>query len=117
MSNGIEFKLEKLSKSEFRQKFHLSEKDKEYVLEKGFDVIRGHAKDFVTQKLKVKTKKDGKQTPYKGHPVFVAQHATATCCRNCLFKWHRIPKQMELDDRLITYVVDVIMTFIKKEID
>ncbi|MCP9485713.1 MAG: DUF4186 domain-containing protein [Gaiellaceae bacterium MAG52_C11] len=29
-------------------------------------------------------RKDGKQTPYRGHPVFVAQHATATCCRTVL---------------------------------
>ena len=33
---------------------------------------------------------DGKQTPTKGHPVFVAQHATATCCRECIRKWHKI---------------------------
>lgn len=26
----------------------------------------------------------------RGHPVFVAQHATATCCRGCLAKWHGI---------------------------
>ncbi len=25
----------------------------------------------------------------KGHPVFVAQHATATCCRECIRKWHK----------------------------
>lgn len=33
---------------------------------------------------------DRKQTPTKGHPVFVAQYATATCCRECIRKWHKI---------------------------
>ena len=33
---------------------------------------------------------DGKQTPMKGHPVFIAQHATATCCRECTRKWHKM---------------------------
>ena len=33
---------------------------------------------------------DGRQTPFRGHPVFVAQHATATCCRSRLAKWHHI---------------------------
>jgi hypothetical protein len=35
-------------------------------------------------------KNDGRQTPMRGHPVFIAQHATATCCRGCLAKWHGI---------------------------
>lgn len=33
---------------------------------------------------------DGKQTPMRGHPVFIAQHATGACCRSCLAKWHGI---------------------------
>ncbi|MGV9305492.1 DUF4186 family protein [Nonomuraea sp. NPDC003727] len=40
--------------------------------------------------------KDGEQTPCRGHPVFVAQHATATCCRTCLHRWHDIPRGREL---------------------
>ena len=58
---------------------------------------------------------DGKQTPTKGHPVFVAQHATATCCRGCLEKWHRIPKGRELTWEEQEYVVDVIMEWISRE--
>ena len=114
--NNIEYKLSKLSQSKFRSKFHLSEKDKQYVRDKGIDIIQKHAEDFVNKKLKIKLEKDGKQTPFKGHPVFIAQHATATCCRECLYKWHQINPNIELDNNLIIYVVNVIMIFIKKEL-
>ena len=60
---------------------------------------------------------DGKQTPMKGHPVFIAQHATATCCRDCLYKWHKIEKNKELLEEEIDYIVQVIMIWIEKEID
>jgi len=114
--NSIEIKLYKLAQSKFRSKFHLSKKDKEYVNNKGIDVIRKHAEDFVTKNLKIKIEKDGKQTPYKGHPVFISQHATATCCRKCLHQWHQIEPEIELDNSLLIYVVDVIMTFIQNEL-
>ena len=73
--------LKKLSLSKFRSSFHLKEKDKEYIKKQGIDTIRKHAYDFVSERLKPNNMKDGKQTPYKGHPVFIAQHATACCCR------------------------------------
>jgi len=47
--------------------------------------IEQHARDFVNECLAPELpKNDGKQTPMKNHPVFIAQHATATCCRKCL---------------------------------
>ena len=52
----IELKLEKLSKSKFRSKFHLSEKDQNYIDNKGLNTIRQHTKDFVIKNLLVKTK-------------------------------------------------------------
>jgi hypothetical protein len=44
----------------------------------------------------------------KGHPVFIAQHSTATCCRGCIQKWHRIKKEMELSDQEIRFLVGLI---------
>lgn len=41
--------------------------------------------------LEARLSRIGRQTPYRGHPVFVAQHAAATCCRTCLERWHAIP--------------------------
>lgn len=110
--------LFKLSKSSFRSRFHLSEKDRQYVLEKGYDIISQHAYDFIDKRLSPKViLNDGKQTPMRGHPVFIAQHATATCCRSCLYKWHHIAKGKELTKEQIDYIVFVIMKWIKKEVN
>ena len=108
--------FQRLSRSKFRSSFHLSPKDRDYVLEKGMDTIRSHARGFVSQKLAPAVpKNDGKQTPMRGHPVFLAQHATATCCRDCLYKWHRIRKGVELNEMQQEYVVSVIMQWIELE--
>ncbi len=112
----IENILKELSKSNFRSKFHLKVEDKKYIEKKGIDTIRKHAYDLITKRLAPKDlKNDGRQTPMKGHPVFIAQHATATCCRGCLYQWHKIPQGMELDKKQIDYVVNVIMAWINKE--
>ena len=80
-----------LSKSKFRNSFKLKMKDLEYISSKGLETIKSHAYDFVNQRLRPELiLNDGKQTPMKGHPVFIAQHATATCCRGCLYKWRKI---------------------------
>ena len=60
---------------------------------------------------------DGKQTPMRGHPVFIAQHATATCCRECIRKWHKMQPGKELSQVQQEYLVDVIMTWIQKEME
>ena len=109
--------LYKLSKSKFRSIFKLKEKDINYIDEKGFDKIREHAYDFINKRLRnISNVIDGKQTPMRGHPVFIAQHATATCCRGCLEKWHKIPKGKELTKEQVDYVVEVIMSWISIEI-
>lgn len=106
----------KLSKSKFRSSFHIKEKDYIYLKEKGFSTIKDHAYDFVKKRLSSKEiDNDGKQTPMKGHPVFVAQHATGTCCRGCLYKWYGIPKGKELTDLEQEYIVTVIMKWLIKE--
>ena len=109
--------LEKLSKSKFRNSFHLKEQDKKYIKEKGLSIIESHARDFIPKRLAPKNPiNDGKQTPMKGHPVFIAEHATATCCRNCLYKWHHISKNKELSKEEQEYIINIIMTWIKKEL-
>ena len=112
----IDETLVRLSKSEFRAKFHLSEKDREYIAEKGIDTIRSHAADFVRNRLApTKISNDGKQTPMRGHPVFVAQHACACCCRGCLYKWYKIPKGIELTENQQERIVNLLMAWIEKE--
>ena len=80
------------------------------------NTIRAHAADLIRKRLApAEPLHDGKQTPMRGHPVFLAQHATATCCRNCLEKWHHIPKGRELTEEEQEYVVDVIMEWIRRQ--
>ena len=108
--------LARLSTSKFRSSFHLSRKDRAYLEEKGPDVIRSHAQDFVRLKLApAEPVNDGKQTPMDGHPVFVAQHATATCCRNCLNKWWKVPLGRQLTMRQMDKIVNLIMAWIARE--
>ena len=108
--------LKKLSMSKFRSSFHLKEKDINYINSKGIDTIKSHAYDFINSRLAPSIiKNDGHQTPMKGHPVFIAQHATATCCRGCLYKWHHIEKNKSLNDDEINYIVNIIMKWIDKE--
>ena len=112
----IENVLTRLSKSKFRSKFHLKQQDKDYVKEKGIDKIREHAYDFINKRLApANIPNDGKQTPMRGHPVFIAQHATATCCRGCLYKWPKIQPGVELSQEQKDYIVNVIMTWIQNE--
>ena len=109
--------LYKLSKSKFRSSFHLTKYMREYIDEKGIEKIKEHAYDFINKRLKpAYISNDGKQTPMKGHPVFIAQHATATCCRRCLEKWHKIEKGRELTSDEVNYIVDLIISWIKKDI-
>ena len=107
----------RLSRSKFRSRFHLTEKDKAYAREKGPDTIRSQAKDFIEKRLApAEIPNDGKQTPMRGHPVFIAQHATACCCRGCLAKWHGIPAGKALTEAQKQYVVDVLMAWIQREL-
>ena len=116
MNDKINNMLNRLSKSKFRSSFHLKEKDILYIDNKGIDKIREHANDFVLKRIvNVSNVIDGKQTPMRGHPVFIAQHATGTCCRGCLEKWHHIGRNRIMSDTDVKYVVDVIMTWIDKE--
>ena len=110
--------FERLSKSKFRSSFHLIDKDKKYIEEKGIDTIKKHAYDFINNRLSDVSKViDGKQTPIRGHPVFIAQHATACCCRGCLEKWYHIPKGRLLTKKEIDYIVNIIMKWINNEMD
>ena len=108
--------LNRLSQSKFRSSFKLKTKDIDYINEKGIDTIKSHAYDFISKRLAPEViLNDGKQTPMRGHPVFIAQHATATCCRSCLYKWHKIKPDKELNCNEINYIVNLIMLWIIKQ--
>lgn len=105
--------LFKLSQSKFRSSFFLTQEDKLYIKKKGIEIIREHAKEFISKRIAPsKIKNDGKQTPFKGHPVFIAQHATATCCRKCINKWHKFELNTELNEVQQKYIVDLIVKWV-----
>ncbi len=108
--------FERLNRSDFRRRFRLRTAEILYVRQKGTAVTRKHAEDFISKRLvPAQIANDGKQTPMCGHPVFIAQHATATCCRQCLYKWHRISPGIELTVEQQRYVVDLIMEWICRQ--
>ena len=98
-----------LRQNKFRAQHTLNAKDRHYLMTRGLEVILVHAAEFIEQRLAPRQpRNDGKQTPWRGHPVFVAQHATATCCRGCLAKWHRIERGRELTEEEKGYIVGVL---------
>lgn len=104
----------RLARSSFRSKFRLDARDADYLHEKGIETILRHAADFIAQRLApAHPRNDGRQTPWKGHPVFVAQHATGCCCRSCLRKWHNIPEGRPLTSDEQEYVLTVLAYWLK----
>lgn len=112
-SNDI---FDRLARSRFRSRFRLSAAERSYANDKGRSTILRHAKDFVALRLApALPKNDGKQTPMRGHPAFVAQHATATCCRGCLQKWHGIERGRQMSEAEQEEAVSLIMTWVDRQ--
>lgn len=113
----IEQTLLRLQQSAFRAKFHLSEKDRQYIMDKGMETIQHHAADFIRTRLAPAIiPNDGKQTPMRGHPVFIAQHACACCCRSCLNKWYHVPMGRELTEDEQKRIVRLLMAWIERQL-
>ena len=110
--------LERLSHSKFRASFSLGVADRAYAWSKGMPVVARHARELLRARVgAARPLKDGKQTPYRGHPVFVAQHATATCCRSCIARWHGIPAGVPLSDRQIERLATLVTAWIQRDLD
>ena len=110
--------LARLRHSTFRRRFKLTAAMRHYIADKGMDTIRHHAEDFVRQRLApAHPVNDGRQTPMKGHPVFIAQHATATCCRGCLNRWWKVPVGVALSEDRQRKIVALIMAWITDNLD
>lgn len=113
---NVDAVFDKLGGSPFRRRFKLGAKDRAYLDSKGLAMVLAHARDFIGKRLAVaRPTNDGKQTPFRGHPVFVAQHATATCCRGCLAKWHGIEAGRALDAREADYVIAILERWLRQQ--
>ena len=109
--------FEALSHSAFRSKFRLSYADRTYAETRNDELLKKHAKEILHDRIgSANPKNDGKQTPYKGHPIFTAQHATGCCCRGCLYKWHGIDKGRELTEEELNTLSDVILEWIHRDL-
>lgn len=107
-----------LCRSPFRQRFRLGARERAYLGARGLPTVLEHAADFVAQRLApAEPRNDGKQTPMRGHPAFIAQHATATCCRGCLAKWHRIPQGRAMDASEQAHAVAAIARWLQQQED
>jgi len=112
-----------LARSKFRRRMRLGAKERSYLDERTLPVVLEHARRFVTERLApAEPPGDGRQTPMRGHPVFIAQHATATCCRGCLAKWHYIERGWHYIERgrpltpeQREYVVEVIERWLREQ--
>ena len=119
VADALDEKIAAIAAQPFRAKFHLrpGSRDRSIALVRGPTAMRQHARDITTERLApAAPRNDGKQTPYRGHPVFVAQHATATCCRGCLARNHAIARGADLTPEQLAYVVDVICRWIAGEV-
>ena len=106
----------RLELSAFRQRFKLGARERAYLADKGMPAVMRHALDFIGSRLApAQPANDGKQTPYRGHPVFVAQHATATCCRGCLAKWHGIAAGRALGEPEQRHVLAVLERWLSEQ--
>jgi uncharacterized protein DUF4186 len=108
--------FERLQHSAFRRRFRLQRPERDYLDRKGLEEVLAHGRDFIEQRLApADPLNDGKQTPFRNHPVFVAQHATATCCRGCLEKWHAIPRGHALSAEEKQHVLDAIRRWLCRQ--
>lgn len=105
-----------LARSAFRRRQRLGSREAAYIAERGIDSVIAHARDLVARRLApAEPANDGSQTPFKGHPVFIAQHATGTCCRGCLEKWYRIPKGRDLTGEEQDHVVAALERWLRAQ--
>ena len=116
MTDPLDDVFARLARSDFRRRFRLRGRELEYLRTRGIEQVMQHAARFVHERLApAAPPNDGKQTPYGSHPVFVAQHATATCCRGCLAKWHGVPKGRELTDADRALVLAVLERWLRAQ--
>jgi hypothetical protein len=109
MHSDLDTLFDKLARSRFRRRFHLRAAEKDHLERRGLDTVMSHGEKLIEERLApADPLNDGKQTPMRNHPVFIAQHATATCCRGCLEEWHGIRRGHALTTEEKAYILSVL---------
>jgi hypothetical protein len=114
----IEFTIEALEKEWIRHHFwhvEIPQKAINYALRKGSVALKDSIRSRLNSSVALaKPFHDGIQTPFESNnPIHYAQHATASCCRKCIEKWHGIERGKDLNEEEITYLTQLIMEYIK----
>ena len=118
MPLDIDAAFARLAASSFRRKFRLEGRELAYLQTWGIGHVLKQGRDLIDKRLAPAVpRNDGRQTPWRNHPIFVAQHATATCCRGCLEKTHGIVKGHALTEEERAYVMLVIERWLRSQTD
>lgn len=112
--NDIDEVFLRLSRSPFRRKFRLQGRELAYLQTWGLPHVMKQAAELIRKRVAPEVvPNDGRQTPWRNHPVFVAQHATATCCRGCLEKTHGIARGHALSEEEMGHVLAVVERWLR----
>jgi hypothetical protein len=103
----------RLKSSSYRRNMGLTAFEKKSVMKEGFGKVVERCREALDD-LDMPDYTHG-ETPYKG-VVPKAQHATSTCCRKCMFRWHGIPRYRELTEEERAYVIRLILRWVRKEL-
>jgi hypothetical protein len=115
--NDLDDLFRRLAASAFRRRFQLQGRELAYLRTWGVPHVMKQAAELIrTRVAPAEPKNDGRQTPWRNHPVFVAQHATATCCRGCLEKTHGIARGRALDEAELRHVLAAIERWLQSQL-
>jgi hypothetical protein len=114
--NDLDEVFGRLGASSFRRRFRLQGRELAYLQTWGLPHVMKQAAELIRKRVAPEVvPNDGRQTPWRNHPVFVAQHATATCCRSCLAKWHGIDAGRPLSTREQAHAVAAIERWLESQ--
>ena len=116
--DGISDLLARLARDRFRQRFSLRDRELAHLQTWGLEKVMRDARQLLARRVApAEPANDGRQTPWRNHPVFVAQHATATCCRGCIEKWHSIPRGHALSPEEMDRLLSVIRAWLESYVE
>lgn len=94
----------------------IKEDDLTKAFKKGKIKIQEEVKNRIKKAIGVSEPFRGGFTPYYGNIIYYAQHATATCCRECMNYWHGFEVGRALTEEEIKYSSELIMLYIDERI-
>lgn len=108
----------RLARSSFRRRFRLQGRELAHLQMWGLPRVMKEAEELIRKRVApAQIANDGRQTPWRNHPVFVAQHATATCCRGCIDKTYEIAKGHQLEREELVLILGAIERWLQAQLE